>query len=434
MKETQSYAEQSLIGCLAIEPKMGGQIFQAVGADDFSDGVWRTLFEAARALWLEGAALDAVTMCDRAGGAAYKQPLAEAMRLTPTTQNWKSYCEIIKNERQLRQLRELAGEILGCSRAEDAREVLRRMQGLLVDRQRSRTVPLQEAVMDLYDELQRLSGQKVEYLDWGIPFLTDYLDTEAGDFVVLGGYPSAGKTLLALQMAAVIARRKRVGFFSLETGTRKLTRRLLSHQSGVELTKIKHANLTESDWRRLGQAADSLYGLPFTIEECAGDDVDAIALKTMAGRYQVIIIDYLQLINERGSSRYEIVTEISRKLHTLAREHSVVICALAQLQRPDNRDGKPVPPSMSSLRESGQIEQDADAVLLLYPENPNQRGSDRFLKIAKNKENDAVTPARLTFCGATQTFIEQFPERTAQPRTQTKRKDKDRMEQEELPL
>ena len=434
MTETKSYAEQSLIGCLAIEPALAGQIFRAVGAEDFSGGVWRTLFEAARAIWVEGGALDAVTMCDRAGGAAYKEPLAEAMRLTPTTANWESWAAIIKNERQLRELRELAGEILGCSRAEDAREVLRRMQGLLVDRQRSRTVPLQAAIMDLMDELDRLSGRKVEYLDWGLPFLTDYLDTEPGDFVVLGGYPSAGKTLLALQMAAVIARRKRVGFFSLETGTRKLTRRLLSHQSGVELQKLKHADLTESDWRKLSSAAESLYNLPFTVEECAGDDVDEIALKVMAGRYQVIFVDYLQLINERGSSRYEIVTEISRKLHTLAREHGVVICALAQLQRPDNRDGKPVPPSMSSLRESGQIEQDADAVLLLYPENPNQRGSDRFLKIAKNKENDAVPPARLTFQGATQTFIEQFPERPRSQKTQTKRKDRDRMEQEELPL
>ena len=424
-----------MIGCLCIEPeKLPAKIFEALRPEDFGDAALRHLFEAGRALWLESAALDAVTLLHRAGE-GYEELIREAMAATPTTANWREYAGIVRENAQLREIQSCALRMLHATTAEDARQSLAAAQGLLAENRRGRRVTLADAMTAFMARVME-EHKKPEFVDWGIDYMTDTLDTELGDFVVIGGYPSAGKTLLALQLAHVIAKKYRVGFFSLETREKKLTNRLVSHVSGIPLRTIKHESYTAKDLRKLMTAAEQLYALPFTIEEAAGDTVEEIRAKTLAGRYQVIFLDYLQLVNEHGGSRYEIVTETSRKLHTLAQELGVLVVALAQLQRPDKgpKDGKPVPPGMSSLKESGQIEQDADAILLLYPENPNEKGSDRILKVGKNKEGEPIKPCTLAFHGAVQTFEELFPDRPRpKPRDQSKRPGRD-SGQVELPL
>ena len=419
--------ELSVIGALCIEPeKLAPKLFDRLRPEDFGDAALRHLFEAGRELWLESAPLDAVTLLSRAGE-SYEPLIREAMAATPTAANWAEYAAIVRDNAQLREIQSVALRMLEAEDAEQARSSLAAAQGLLAEDRRGRRVTMADAMSAFM--ARRVEERKTpEFSDWGLPYMTDTLDTELGDFVVIGGYPSAGKTLLALQLAAVIARKYRVGFFSLETREKKLTNRLVSHVSGVPLRAIKHQSYSAADYRKLMAAAEQLYALPFTIEECAGDTVAEIRAKTLAGRYQVIFLDYLQLVNERGGSRYEIVTETSRKLHTLAQELGVLVVALAQLQRPDKgpKDGKPVPPGMSSLKESGQIEQDADAILLLYPENPNEKGSDRILKVGKNKEGEPIKPCTLAFRGAVQTFEELFPERPKpKPRDQSKRPGRD---------
>lgn len=127
---------------------------------------------------------------------------------------------------------------------------------------------------------------------------------------------------------------------------------------------------------------------------------------SLSRKYQVIFVDYLQLITAPGKQpRYEQVTQISQELHTLGRAHGVAVIALAQLKRPDKDKGKPVPPSMSDFRESGQIEQDADSALIIYPSDPNDYRSDRILYIAKNKEGTRDRYP-LEFDGAVQTLRE----------------------------
>jgi replicative DNA helicase len=277
---------------------------------------------------------------------------------------------------------------------------------------------------------------RVKYLDWGIDYLTEVLDSELGDFVVIGGYPSAGKTLLSLQCARRIAEQHRVGYFSFETGSRKLTQRLLTAASGVPLRRMKHNDLANSDYTALSKGIETLYALPFSIVEAAGMTVSEIQAVTLAERFKVIFVDYLQLVNQSGSSRYEKVTEISQQLHRLAQEHGVLVVALAQLSRPEkaSKDSKPTPPGMSSLRESGQIEQDADAIALLYPENPNDRKSLRVLKIAKNKEGEPVNPCKLELRGEVQLFEEQFTERPRPAYDSSKKKPGRDDGQESLPL
>ena len=132
-------------------------------------------------------------------------------------------------------------------------------------------------------------------------------------------------------------------------------------------------------------------------------DIQALSL---AGRYEMIYIDYLQLIApaDRRRSDVEQVTQISKDLHTMAQTTGITICALSQLTRPPNTGKQERAPGLHSLRQSGQIEQDADGVMLLYKEEPNIPNSRRCLKIAKNKDGEAGGIAYLVLDGAHQRF------------------------------
>ena len=113
----------------------------------------------------------------------------------------------------------------------------------------------------------------------------------------------------------------------------------------------------------------------------------------------------------RSSDRYAVVTTVSQGLKTFAQSTGTAVVALAQLSRPEksrDRAGKPVPPSMHSFRESGQLEQDADAAFLVYPSNPDDNSSNRVFKIGKNKEGPRLK-MELVFHGDTQTMAELAP-------------------------
>lgn len=447
MRETRRYeigptgsisAEQSVIGALLIDPDgAGAALFSELTPEDFSNATARHIFAAARGLWLENKKIDPVTVL-AAAGKEYADLLAELMRNTPTAANCLEYAKIVRQETRLARVRSAClGAATTGKTPEEIRAAVEEAAKLLAENRRGRRVTMADAVMEFFDRLNRQGKERTAFLEWGIPYMTESLDTELGDFVVLGGYPSAGKTLLALQCARKIAETYRVGFFSLETGEKKLTNRLMSAASGVPLWNIKHNVLSESQKKMLAAAGEKLYMLPITIEEAAGDTVADIRARTLAGKYQVIFVDYLQLVNEPGSSRYEVVTEISRKLHTLAQELGVLVVALAQLTRPEKsgKDGKPIMPGMSSIRESGQVEQDADAILLLFKENQTKKDAPRLLRIAKNKEGEATEPCKLKLHGAVQLFEELFPEdpRAARVEKWLGKQPENGEKQEELP-
>ena len=171
----------------------------------------------------------------------------------------------------------------------------------------------------------------------------------------------------------------------------------------MPLRKIKTNDLTETEMLALNRSAEELYSLPIEFYSAGGMTVNDIQARTLANRYQVVIIDYLQLIRSGGRDLREQVTAISKGLHTMCQAHGVCVIALSQLSRPEKDKGKLVPPSMSSLRESGQIEQDADIVMLIYKEDPNDPRSRRYLKIAKNKEGE-LDRLLLDCDGGTQTL------------------------------
>lgn len=264
--------------------------------------------------------------------------------------------------------------------------------------------------MDFYS---RREGKRPEYLHWGFAALDAALYAESGDFIVVGGYPSAGKTLLSLQFGLTLAEKYRVGFFSLETSPQKLVDRIMSHLSKVPLAKIKRWDLNEVDYTALADAATTLSTRQFDCIDAGGMTVRDIQAVALNKRYQVILVDYLQLVIDAGKGRYEQVTNISQGLHTLARVNGITVIALAQLRRPEKENGKPKPPTMADFRESGQIEQDADIAMLLWPSDPNDNRSARVLKVGKNKEGERLK-MDLDFDGAIQTLTPHVPTRGEQ--------------------
>lgn len=239
--------------------------------------------------------------------------------------------------------------------------------------------------------------EKPVYIKTGLERLDEALHISPGDFIIIGGRPSAGKTALSLQMAASMAKQNyTVYYFSLETSKRKLGARLMANQIYCPLDTVKNkaVSLNEID----GQAKN--IKMPLYIRSAAGKNVAWMKAQALRKKAQVIFVDYLQLIHETGAKdRYAAITAISIALHELAQTTGIVVVALAQLNRNPSKPG--ATPTNSDLRESGQIEQDADAIILLSGDNP-----DKYLfRLSKNKEGE-IGDLPITFNKQIQRFQE----------------------------
>ena len=404
--------EYTILGTVLMEPEHTGEVVAALSPGHFGNLGTRGLFEAISALHFKGAPVDPVTVVQEAG-ADYEAAVREALQYCTAPSNLPYYCELLKEQGQLRRVQIEAMGLTTAETLQEVREGLDRLNGLMVSRKGVEILNAAEAASDFYD---RQKGEKPEYLHWGFDKLDANLYAELGDFIVVGGYPSAGKTLLSLQFALTLAEKYRVGYFSLETSPRKLFDRIRSHLAKVPLKKIKERELGEADYAALAEAAVKLSTRKLDCIDAGGMTVRDIQAVALNKRYQVILVDYLQLVTAPGKNRYEQVTNISQGLHTLARANSITVIALAHLRRPEKDYGKPKPPTMSDFRESGQIEQDADIAMLLWPSNQNDiNHSSRVLKIAKNKEGER-DKFELDFDGAIQTLLPHVPTKGEQYR------------------
>ena len=228
------------------------------------------------------------------------------------------------------------------------------------------------------------------------------------DLIILAARPAMGKTAFALNLAlnAAMKSKKGVLLFSLEMSSSQLLQRLLSIEAGIGLQKIRNGFLDPDDWGKLGLASMKLSNSEINIADLPNVNVleiRAIARRLKAaGKLDMIIIDYLQLIkgnSTRGDNRQQEISEISRALKGIARELDIPIIALSQLsrateQRADRR------PMLSDLRESGAIEQDADMVMFLYRDDYyNEDSEDKGLTevIIGKQRNGPVGTIKLRF-------------------------------------
>lgn len=404
--EALTELQYTIVGTLMQEPEKVGETLTRLSVADFPDRPTRGIYAAIGDLHFSGAPIDAITVLDKAGD-EYGEAILYARQQYTTDLD---YCvgQLLEKSR-MRTVQTLAGQIETADNLEAVERLVGKLNAAMAERQRVTIVKSGDAALEFCNSQ---SAPAPSYYRWGFARLDQSLYVEQGDFVVIGGYSSAGKTLLSLQFAKTLAETRRVGYFTLETSPKKLTDRLIAHMGRIPLSAIKNHNLNDEQWTAAAQAANDLSLLHLDFVPASGMTVRDIQAIALSQRYEAIFIDYLQLIQAKGGSRYEIVTNISSGLHTMAQAHGITVIALAQLSRPEqSKDGKQPAPSMHSFRESGQIEQDADVALLLYQTNPNDYRSRRMLKCGKNKDGERFA-LELDFDGPLQTLSVPQPPQT----------------------
>lgn len=404
-------AQAGCIGTVLKDPEQAGQLLSETRETDF-DGPGRVAYLAISRIFSEGGSPDPVQVGELVGQGLHEY-LLQCMDVTPSTHNLPRYIQMVRERARIARVREICSDAMTAESLSQITDLVSRAATALAEQERQRVYSMGDLILDFYDRKQK--GET--YLPSGLPSLDGRLFLSAGDYVILGGRPSRGKTALAIQMAVKQARQLRVGFYSLETGRGKITDRLMSHYARIPMDRMKRADLTEKDWDQLASASTALSEhFQLEVVEAAGMTADEIFRTALARRHQVIYIDYLQLVTGPGKSGYEIVTAVSKRLHQLSQIHRIMVVALSQLSRAGDKGEEP---GMADLRESGQIEQDADAILMIYYQDAKKPGGPRWLKVAKNKEGE-LGRLGLDWSGSTQTFTP-MTSRTDAPRTRMRK-------------
>lgn len=389
-------AQHAVLGSVLIEPQLIHKVIGQTSAEYFT-GPARTVYDAMCRLIEEKIPVDIIAV-STALGEEYRSYLVQLMEVTPTAANIDYYLRMCKEQSRVMALQNIGTDMQTAQNTDELRTLLDKANALMVDKSSMKICSMSDAMRIFMD---RHVGQR-EYLSWAIPELNKILFCEKGELILLGGYPSAGKSALALQCCWHWSTKMRVGFFSLETNPEKLFDRLMAGVSGLTMEQIKRNRISQSEWEHICCMSPDVTERDLEFVPASGMTVAQVQSVTAMRQYDLIVIDYVQLLSAEGFNRTEQVTNISLALHRLAQTMEVTVIGLSQLKRKDGTDA----PSLSDLRESGQLEQDADVVLLLYPmmeDKEKRKAGVRVLKVDKNKEGP-LGKLELDFDGQHQVF------------------------------
>ena len=421
-------AEQAIIGGLLLDNLAWDKVAEKLCETDFYRTEHRLLFRAIQELASKNHPFDVVTLLetlklthglDDAGGEAY---LFELANNTPSVANVSAYADIVREKSVHRQLIAVSTEIADSAYNPGNRDVAE-----LLDHAERKVFAIAEqtaaeggpeAVKSvLVRAVERIdalfhSGDAITGLSTGLRDLDELTSgMQKSDLVIVAGRPSMGKTTFVMNIAEHVAikARKPVLVFSMEMPADSLAMRMMSSLGRIDQQKIRTGKLTDDDWPRVTSAVHMLSEAPMFIDDAPGlspAEVRARArrLAKEHGPLGMIVVDYLQLMKVPGikaDNRVAEISEISRSLKALAKELSVPVLALSQLNRSleQRADKRPV---MSDLRESGAIEQDADLICFIYrdevynPESPD-KGTAEII-IAKQR-NGPIGRVRVAFLG-----------------------------------
>ena len=387
-------AQYSVLGAALIEPGLVPKVMAQTSEADFSGGC-RTVYNTMRKLFLNEGMVDVVAVSS-ALGKNYREFLAQLIQVVPSAANIDSYISLCKEQARVLAVQDIARNITEADTSEKIRKLLADANGAMVEKKSLKITTMGDGLRAFMEK----PPETLRYLTWPIRELDDYIFVRMGDFLVIAGYPSAGKSAWALQCAWHWAKNYKVGFFSLETSSEKLFDRLIAGVAGIDMGQIKRNALPQEGWDKVCRMTTEITTRNLELVPAAGMTPADVRAVTMMRGYQIIFVDYLQLLQGSGANRTEQVTGISMALHTMAQSMGVAVVALSQLKRKNPGEKSP---DMSDLRESGQIEQDADLIQILYLKDDNDPNGDRVLKVSKNKDGVRAR-VYLDFDGAHQTF------------------------------
>ena len=392
-------AENAVIGACLVDASLWHVVLDKLHRDDLLSEWNQTAYEAARRLDAEGKTPDAPAISDAGLDRQYLFDLMEvACAGTAIDQN----IELVRKEARRRELAEIGEALADGARKGGEPEALigdaeRRMQAM-DERDSGQLLNGLDIAAGFYSFRDEISGRLVKT---GLASVDDTLGGGMlpGGLYILAARPGCGKTALALQIADNVAEHSgAVLFVSLEMDVSQLQARRLSRRTGVSSTRLLlDENLSAEEWQQVQAANVELSRLPLYANGKAGCTVlDVRSMARKVKELALIVVDYLGLLRpERSrSSRYEEITAISNSLKTLARALKVPVLCLAQLNRASEQraDKKP---GLADLRDSGAIEQDADAVLLMHRpdmyDDKAERGDLVFVSTQIAKDRHAGT-------------------------------------------
>ena len=417
--------EKCILASALIDEAVNEDVLGDASAEYFHDVRNRLIFEALKKMQLNHEPLDHNLLVEQlkkmgkfeqAGGEAY---LSELLTTTATTTNVKHYIEEVKDKWILRTLIKTAGEISDESfeTGADADKTLAFAEQRIFDiakgeSEKNAPILISKIMTKVYADIQRNMGSDgVTGLRTGFQELDKTMTGfHGGELIVIGARPSMGKTALGLSMALEMAKStnnenvKPIIIFSLEMPTDQVIHRFLSAEAGVNLRNIR-GGMNTDELNKIFAAGAILNSLPIFISDGSVSVTDIAAkCRRIAKEYGgigCIMIDYLQLITSpkenKSYNRENEVSSISRSLKSLSKELKAPIVALAQVNREVEKhksskggggDSMGAKPNLSDLRESGAIEQDADAVLFIH------RDSYYF---AKKSEKDLTAEEKEKF-------------------------------------
>ncbi len=406
-------AEQSVIGALLQDPAKLDDVLELINDSDFYGAANRAIFKTIVSVHQSNKTADVITVgdamgdagtLDHAGGFPY---LVELSNNTPSAANIKSYAAIVADRAIERRITEAGQRIaeIGDNESSDVDSKLDSLHGEVAGLERRDIVKTVTFEQLIKSRLLTLDGKFNGTHPRGMATGFKDLDERYGGIGntalwVLAARPAQGKTALAMNIAYNIARQgKEVIVFSLEMGKEELGDRLMASASGVNSKKIRSGQLEGEDWNNLSAGVLKLRPLKIHVIDIPAIDIHrakAIARKFKRfGEIGLIVIDYLQLMTDsKAKSRFDEVSSVSRELKVLAKTIGCPVLALSQLNRGvESRPNKR--PLMSDLRESGQIEQDADIITFIYrddyyqPESPNKNTAE--IITAKFREGEVGT-------------------------------------------
>jgi replicative DNA helicase len=421
-------AEQAVLGAVLISNRSlyGLVVHTGLAPEDFYREQHRAVYAAMLALYRASEPVDALTVAERlrqdgrleeVGGAAAVQALAGPV---PAAGHVHHYAQIVRGNALLRSLLDASYDIqAGVLHRDGApRELVERAERAVLKIGEGDTRKDFRAIGDVLhaelDKLQELSrhGTSLTGTPSGFADLDEVTGGfQAGNLIVVAARPSMGKSALVTNIAenAAVTHHRAVALFSLEMSEAELAQRFVASQARVKGEELRKGRVEDRKWPTILKASQRLSAAPLYVDDSS--DLGILEVRAKARRLHqqhqadgglgLIIVDYLQLMRaEPGvQNRVEQVGLLSRGLKILASELGVPVIALSQLSRaPEQRtDHRPL---LSDLRESGNIEQDADLVIFIYRDDYYDKESERpgeaDLLIAKHR-NGALGDVRLTF-------------------------------------
>jgi len=428
-------AERATLGAALLNQAAADYLADHLAVESYYRHAHQLLFRAIQTLRHTGREVDLVTIkqqlgtkgLEDVGGPAYIAKLADGT----VSRHYADYAAVLEDLRARRALAGYARGLLeaietpGQSGASLLLDADKRLLELQAGHLNGRHAALADTVPMLIEDLDYRAQHRGQLtgLETGFGSVNDLtFGWQSGDMVIIAARPSIGKTTFALNTAwAAACAGARVAIFSLEMRRRQLEYRLLSYVSGIPLTRLLSGYIHEADGPNLHTALEALKQVRIEVDDATGRTAwemrSACRRWKAEGGLDLVIVDYVQLmpgtLDKRGATRNEEVTDISRRLKTLADEAGLPVLVLSQLSRPSDTRSDPRP-KLTDLRESGALEQDADLVCFLHRKLHKEGGATEF--ILEKQRNGPTGTMMLTLDRDTVTFTdggEPLPEQTA---------------------